>query len=185
MVLVDANQERNYIDCAFPWPAFFALTKGLSYFAVRGIDKFHKLTADEWTALLEEKMTDPSTPDGEIEYSQSSADALGKKHQLALHSLGSAHLSVVKGNGEKELRRVSEASISNGNSTNEERAEVRNVLIRFDEIKDRLQCEQMQLSSNSRYVYARSSGHNVQLTQPDIIAAEVKWVLDSIENSLT
>jgi pimeloyl-ACP methyl ester carboxylesterase len=41
-----------------------------------------------------------------------------------------------------------------------------------------LQLEQLSLSSNSRSVIAEKSGHNVHLTQPEVIADATRWVLD-------
>lgn len=45
---------------------------------------------------------------------------------------------------------------------------------------ERLKRAQLRLSSNARYVRVGDCGHNVVRDRPDVVAEEVKWVLDNV-----
>jgi len=47
-----------------------------------------------------------------------------------------------------------------------------------------LQRDQLKLSKRGRIVFAEKSGHNVDLTEPDLIAEEVKWVLEQLKQKV-
>lgn len=62
----------------------------------------------------------------------------------------------------------------------EQQLAVKESLDRLKELDKRLTKDQMRLSRKSRYVVAESSGHDVQATEPELIAEETKWVLESL-----
>ncbi len=91
--------------------------------------------------------------------------------------MGSAVVSVIKGRNGNLLRRLYDAVVESGHGSVEERVKFSEFLKTFDEKDLELQSEISQLSSNSRFVEAKKSGHDIQLTEPELIAEEVKWVM--------
>lgn len=72
-----------------------------------------------------------------------------------------------------------DAGVAAGNGTEEQRAIVSKMLEGMEEKEDMLQCEQLKLSSVSRFVQLEKPGHLVILEEPEVIAAEVEWVLEA------
>jgi hypothetical protein len=93
--------------------------------------------------------------------------------------LGNKPISVIKGNSAREYQQVYDAGVAAGNGTEEQRAIVAKMIEGMAEKEDMLQREQLKLSSVSRFVHLENPGHLVILEEPEAIAAEVKWVLET------
>ncbi|MCJ1247670.1 hypothetical protein MMC30_004885 [Trapelia coarctata] len=91
--------------------------------------------------------------------------------------------SVIKGNTVRDMRLIAAKAIEKGNGAKELQDEILKILETMDEVEERHQQEQLKLSNCHRFVYAKEGGHNVQLTEPGLIADEVRWVLQTHERS--
>lgn len=111
-----------------------------------------------------------------------------EKVQYARCALGARPLSVVRGNSflEKwsELEAAERGREGGGNlspSSGEGLRVQREMLQLSDEEDERLKKKQLGLSRNSRYVHVPDCGHNVIRDRPDVVAAEVAWVLGNVK----
>jgi hypothetical protein len=104
---------------------------------------------------------------------------LGKKKQFERQLLGNRPISVIKGNATQEYQQVYEAGVAAGNGTEEQRAIVSKMIEGMAEKEDMLQREQLKLSLVSRFVQLEKPGHLVILEEPEAIAAEVKWAMET------
>ncbi|KAH6664059.1 alpha/beta hydrolase [Halenospora varia] len=181
MVLAEASQERQYTLFRVPDENIMAISKGVKESWVTGLKEDSNLSREEWReraiqisngkeATWEEAM-------GFIEVCKT----LEGKRQMEGCVLGDRPLSVVRCHGKRDFERVFEAGVEMGNGTEQQRREFKALLDRWDEADHDLKTEQLKLSRNSRYVHISDCGHNVQLTRPDVVAKEIRWVMDSIE----
>ncbi|MCJ1382094.1 hypothetical protein MMC17_005206 [Xylographa soralifera] len=179
LCLLDTNQERTYIERRIDDELLGVMLDGINYYEVSGMKKSHKLSDEEW-----ETMVNGDGDDGEyaglekVDY-RSSADALAAHKQFDNQILGNYPVSVVRGNTIRELNAVLEAATEKGNGTEDQRAQVSRLFGLFDVLEEKLQREQLRLSSQSRYLFAENSGHNVQVYEPDLVVDEIKWILHS------
>jgi pimeloyl-ACP methyl ester carboxylesterase len=182
-VFVDAAQERS-VEW---WPNLDldAISAGVDPYAARGIKEESVLTEKEWQSWidLEKSGKHQRTSAAELEHYVASGRELGKKLQLEKNPplLGDRPISVIRGDMVRDCVRIYEAGVIAGNGTSEERDRGKKWLDRWPEEDDSNQKAIMKLSTNSRFVRALKSGHLVHFTEPDVIAAEVKWVLDNLE----
>ena len=181
MVFVDANQEKSVAERPFNEGDFMAILGKLDWFAVSGLETDHKLTLGEWQAgkaSNTEKSQAAGTAEGKE--TANSARTLGERKQFDLRVLGDYPVSVIKGDTTRDLRKVFDAGVEAGNITEEYRASKKELVEEMAKIEERHQRELLRLSSCNRYVYAKKSGHNVHMTEPDVVANEIKWVLDML-----
>ncbi|MCJ1289088.1 hypothetical protein MMC34_000620 [Xylographa carneopallida] len=180
LCLLDANQERTYRDRYLDDSLLEAMLEGIDYYEVSGMKKHHRLTDEDLAAMA----VDDAGADGEYvalekkDY-DSSAEALAAHKQFDRQVLGRYPVSVVRANTIRELNAILKAATEKGNGTEEQRAEVTRQLGTFEAAEEKLQREQLRLSSRSRYFYAEHSGHNVQVYAPELVAEEIRWILDS------
>ena len=71
-----------------------------------------------------------------------------------------------------------ETGVAKGNGTEEERSRCREILDGWDEREEELMREQLKLSTKGHYVRTLNSGHNLQMTEPEFVAGEIRWVLE-------
>lgn len=183
MVLVDTSHEETSVggySIRIPKEAKKAVMDGLDYVAVTGLGLTHKYNPEEWEAFLNAEDGSKQGLARELAANESSHLMLKGKRQLDLHILGDRPLSVIQGHRERDFRKLYEAGVAKGNGTKEQQLAVKEALDRMDELDKRLAKDQMRLSRRSRYVVAESSGHEVQATQPELIAEETRWVLESL-----
>jgi hypothetical protein len=97
--------------------------------------------------------------------------------------LADGRLSVIFGNESVDMQKVYDWGVKHGNGTEEAREALRKRLEDMGEIDEEGQREHLRLSSQSRFIYASGVArtHNVHYVQPELIADEVKWVLDGVE----
>jgi hypothetical protein len=104
---------------------------------------------------------------------------LGKKKQIENRILGDKPISVVMGNAAREYRQVYDAGVAAGNGTPEQHAKVAKMMEGMEEKDEMLQREQMKLSSVSRFMKLEEPGSLLILEDPETVAAEVRWVLET------
>ena len=181
LCLVDTNSERTYIDRAVPDFFFKVMMEGIDYYAVTGLNESHNMTNQEWQTLMHAQKGDAYQEYSAMEWQdfQCSSDALAVHRQYERLVLGKYPVSVVKGNTIQDIRKIGDAAIKRGNGTKEQQEEALKIFETFDEKEEKLQRDQLRLSSNSRFVYATKSGHSVHYTEPELIATEIKWILDT------
>lgn len=185
LVFVEANTENSYRIRPEDLVIYLSiLGQGLDLNVVTGLNKRHRLLPAEWAAYTakeskEAKSRRTMAAFAEFADYDRSADILGKKKQLQHGILGNKPVSVIKGEELKDVKLLLDAAIDAGNGTEHERAAIRR-WIGMDQQETELQEEHLRLSRNSTFVHARSSGHDVHLTEPEIIADQVRWVLGGI-----
>ncbi|MCJ1387995.1 hypothetical protein MMC18_000839 [Xylographa bjoerkii] len=178
LCLLDTNQERTYIDRPIDHELLGIMMSGINYSEVIGIKKNDKFSDEEWETMAKGGDDDGEYAGLEIQDFMSSADALAAHKQFEHQVLGNYPVSVVKANTIRELNAILQAATEKGNGTEEQRAQVAKEFGTFDAADEILQREQLRLSSQSRLHVAESSGHNVQIYEPDVVVNEIKWIMD-------
>jgi len=182
MVSVDGSTERQADYFRIPDPNIAAVLGNLSFARVTGLrEEAEKwMTREEWRerAILMSKGMDALAEEGRA--SKEVCETLKGKRQFEKCVLGDKPLSVISASGKRDHERIYEKGVEAGNGTEEQRKEFRKLLDRWD-IERELKEEQLRLSRNSRLVVLEDCGHNVQLTRPDVVAEEIRWVMDSLK----
>ncbi|KAJ5725269.1 catalytic protein [Penicillium malachiteum] len=180
MVLVDAVQERMLFE-TWPDPSIGAVTEGLDYMEVVGLTRDYQLTEVEWAELMAEEASSHHEQQAtrELPYLQVSRGVLAKKQQLLLGRdlLCGQPLSVLRGNSHRDQERMYDRGVAQGLGNEAERAVFRDYLERWDASEEAFQRELLNLSSNVRFSTTTESGHNIQITEPERVADEIRWVL--------
>ena len=177
MVFVDANQEKTFEGYRFPMPYITAVNKNVDYAEVSGLAANQKLR-EEWAAVIktQEDPRHQATEAAEMEGHHGKGTMLAAKKQLENCALGNRAISVIcRADGARDLRMMYDAGVASGNGT-EERRWYAQFLETFG-TKDKLNQEEiLKLSTLHRLVTTTESGHNVQISEPELVADEVKWV---------
>lgn len=183
LVLVDAVQERMQFK-TWPDPSISAVSEGLDYFDVIGLTRNHQLTASEWSEYMDEQLSEKHVRQAnrELPYLQISRCVVEQKRQLepGKNILQGKPLSVLMGNSRRDVELMYAAGVANGKGTEAQRAITRDYLATWDQSEDSFQREFLHMSSLSRLSVATKSGHNVPITEPKLIADEVRWVLQNM-----
>ncbi|KAG4025509.1 hypothetical protein MFRU_056g00230 [Monilinia fructicola] len=182
LVLVDANHETA-LEVLDPDDAnLVAISVGVETYSNMGIEAEHKLTQEEWDALLREKTTEKFKLQGKKENDEYAPSfrtlrnkELGKRQPL----IGDKPVYVIGGMRSRDWSGIYNAGVEKGNGTEEQRSNVRELIRIADKTNEGLMKEFLKLSTKGKLVFAHQSGHFVQLTQPDIVVDGVKWVLDN------
>lgn len=189
LILVDANQPRT--KSVLPWmdPVFAAVQKGLDWVKVQDWDRRTALTASEWEAFLtelhsekhrEQAMRERTEVAASYGACEESMERLRRLRGDFAKPFGKRPICVVKGHADRDLMTAFEAGLARGNGTEEERARYRDLLETWKEKDKVLQSEALGLSSDSRWMEAERSGHDVQLVEPTIIVEAIGWVLNNL-----
>lgn len=184
MVLVDAVQERMLFE-TWPDPSIAAVTAGLDYMEVVGLTHDYRLTDSEWAELMAEEASPHHERQAvrELPCLQISRAVLAQKQQLRPPSQDLLHgkpLSVLRGNSQRDQQRMYDRGVAQGLGTEAQRATFRNYLARWDDSEEAFQRELLNLSSTARFSTTTQSGHNIQITEPERVADEIRWVLRRI-----
>lgn len=181
LVLVDANQERTLQVLDWQDGNLWAVAKDLDWYEATGLNREKKLTEEEWEAYVKDEASSRHQLQAQKEQAEyrASFDVLAAKAQRDRNPplMGDNPVCVVMGRNRNDYERLYKAGVEKGNGTEEEREVYREFLRTWDEKDEGLQREHLKLSTNGKMVIAEESGHNVHLTQPDIIVDAVKWVL--------
>lgn len=183
MVLVDPVQERMMMET---WPdlSIAAVTDGLDYMDVVRLVRDRVLTDEEWDDLMAEENSETHAKQAALEmpFLQVSRGVLSEKEQLVPGKdvMRGKPLSVLGGNSKRDHELLYEAGVAKGGGTDAQRERFRECLARWERCEEEFHRELLNLSSIARYSVTKRSGHNIQLTEPELIADEVRWVLKMI-----
>jgi pimeloyl-ACP methyl ester carboxylesterase len=185
MVFVDANTERSGDgDGNFAAKEVQAIISTLDFHTVLGHHAEHKLTTDEWQAVLaEEKRPEHQAAEqAEMEGVFDSYEDLREVRQFdrVPPILNARPISVLMGNTKRDFQKMYSAGVAAGNGTENERAFMMRLIDGWEERDRDIQGEILKLSSKGRISVAEHSGHSVHLTEPERIVEEVKWVLSNL-----
>ncbi|KAJ5617176.1 catalytic protein [Penicillium hordei] len=185
MVLVDAVQERMLFE-TWPDPSIAAVTAGLDYMEVVGLTRDHRLTESEWAELMAEEASPHHERQAvrELPHLQTSRSVLAQKQQLrpGRDLLHGKPLSVLRGNSLRDQERMYHRGVAQGLGTEAQRATFRDYLAHWDHSEEAFQCELLNLSTTACFSTTSQSGHNIQLTEPERVADEIRWVLQRISS---
>jgi pimeloyl-ACP methyl ester carboxylesterase len=182
MALFDTATERNLEYFQVPDPNIAAVLGNLKVALVTGLRADAKLSRDQWR----QRAIDMARGD---ETAQAEADgdavmevcrALAEKKQLDRQAMGNKPLSIIRCNSARDYERIYAAGVEAGNGTEAQQRAFRRTLDQWDSAMQDLSIDQLRLSSKTHFIYLHDCGHNVQLVRPDVIAGEIKWVLDQV-----
>ncbi|OBT95093.1 hypothetical protein VE01_07395 [Pseudogymnoascus verrucosus] len=186
LVLVDANHETTLPPLKKWLAALKPLGEGLEPYAARGIEAEKQLTQEEWEAFVGDERSEKFQLQAEKEfaaYEPSFPTLQNKELEKKQPLLGGKPVFVIGGKRSWDGVRVYEAGVERGNGTEEERRHLREMIGVVDEENDGLIREHLRLSTRGEIVFARESGHFVQVTQPDVVVGGVKWVVVEVQAS--
>ncbi|KAH8691417.1 Alpha/Beta hydrolase protein [Talaromyces proteolyticus] len=181
MIFIEANQERTLDVLDWRQLALSDLLIGVNSSDVTGISQNHKLTDEEWRIYEDTKGTEKHQRQAALEFAEypNSFSVLKSKSQLHRASpfLGDHPVYVIRGNNKADFEKLLKAGLARGNGGGAKQAEFEEILGTWDEKDQTLQSEILLLSSRSRYIKTEKSGHNIHLTEPELIVESVSWVL--------
>lgn len=186
MVLVDAVDENTNGVIPFHDPDLETIWGEVDYLGISGIRANHRLTEPEWQAFLAEEKRPSYKKQAEKEAAEvvRSEQQLAQRGQLerATPVLGSKPLSVIASREGADYERMAAAGIAEGKGSRAQREKLAKILDRIGEKLETVQREQLGLSLHSNFVQA-ACGHNIQFLQPELIAEQVRWVLDEAKHA--
>lgn len=189
VVFVEANQEHTLQILDWRQADLATIQIGVDGINATGLLYTHRLMAEEWQLYRATESAPKFQKQASLEFIEyaNSFPLLESKHQLQRHPplLGERPVCVIKGDNEADMQKMFDAGVALGNGNAMERAAYQETLRTWDK-KDRgLQRESLSLSVKNRYVEtAKGAGHNVQLTYPEVIVDEVRWVLAHVDADL-
>lgn len=182
VVFVDANHESMPQILNVNDPDLGTISEGVNHYVAKGIAAEHKLTQAEWDALMAEEATEKYVViarQEDDEYNRSfetlRSKRLGEKQPL----LGDKPVCVIGGMRSRDWSGMYKAGVLKGNGSEEQRSRVRALIETADEKSESIMRRHLELSTKSKLVFARKSGHFVQMTQPDVVVEGVRWVLNT------
>lgn len=182
IVLADGSTERQCDYFRLPDPDIDAVLGDLKVAQVTGLRAEARLSRDEWR----ERAIDISRGAAGAQAEANSdtlnifCRTLGEKKQFQNRAMRDRPVSVIRC-GIREYERIYKAGIEAGNGTREQRQAFRRLLDRWPSIDQDLKEEQLQLSTKTHLIYLPECSHNVHLTRPDVVAGEIRWVLDQLD----
>lgn len=182
VVLVDANHESAPLVLDVNDPVLADLFKGVEPYKGMGLEAENVMTEGKWSLFRADEATDKFkailiAEDNEY---RPSFETLRKKGLSAKQPiLDTKPVYVIGGTRSRDWQNMYDHSVARGNGTEEERAHVREMIRTADEKNEGLMKELTKLSTTNKLVFARKSGHFVQLTEPEIVVDGVKWVLEN------
>ncbi|PQE04402.1 alpha beta hydrolase protein [Rutstroemia sp. NJR-2017a BVV2] len=188
LVLVDANHETAPLVMDTNDPILWkSIAAGVEPYAGWGVEAEHKLTKEEWAAFKAAESTEKFKAieqKEDFEQYLPSFETLRKKELSKKQPLlGDKPVYVIGGIRSRDWNGLYKAGVAKGNGTEDERSYVRGLIEGVDAKNESLMKEFLKLSTKSELVWAKESGHFVQLTQPDVVVDGVKWVLDNLATS--
>lgn len=181
MVLVNTVTELMYevFPGEIPSSDMAAMVAGLDWDEITHLREESKLSNQGWQAIL--KSIERSEQASTQEDTRGGGRPLARKRQFQNQALGDWPLSVIRCNSVKDYWLVYKAGLKAGNGTEEQRAGARNYIHMFDLYHEELCAGQLRLSSRNRYRHIADCGHDINVRRPEIIAEEVRWVLEQLE----
>lgn len=181
MVFIEANQERTLEVLDWRQLAQSSLLAGVDGLDATGLAQNHKLTDEEWHIYQTTQNTESYQKQAALEIAEyaNSFPTLKAKSQLHRQPplLGDRPVCVIKGNNKADFEKLLAAGLARGNGDRAKQKAFQDVLRTWDEKDESLQSEILSLSSCTRYIETKNSGHNVQLSEPNLIIESVRWLL--------
>lgn len=178
MVLADGSTERQCDYFRLPDENINAVLGNLKVAHVTGLRADAKLSRDQWRERAIDIGRGAVAAQAEADSYVEVCRTLAEKKQFENRVLGERPLSVIWCNGARDYERIYEKGVEVGNGTPLQRKAFRELLDRWEVIDKELKEEQLQLSLNTHFVHLSDCGHNVHLVRPDIVADEIRWVLE-------
>lgn len=184
VIFVDANTEES--PATYPDENVSAVLGDLDSLRIRS-GTCHKLTNEEWQALLDEEASakHQQTADAEVSFYKASAPVLRERRQLQDNRpslLGDSPVSILQANYAQDLQKIYDAGVAAGNGTETQRGLMRELIAKTNEAEALIQKEMLKLSTRSRFTFIPETGHSIHMERPDAIAEHVQWVLDQLAN---
>ncbi|EEA26900.1 hypothetical protein TMatcc_004816 [Talaromyces marneffei ATCC 18224] len=187
MVFVEANQERTLEVLDWRQLALSSLLAGVNGPDATGISRNHMLTDEEWRIYQDTQNTESHQRQAALEIAEYANTFPVLKAKSQLHRqppfLGDHPVCVIKGNNKADFEKLLKAGLARGNGDSAKQAAFEEILSTWDEKDESLQSETLSLSSKTRYTETKNSGHNIQLSEPDLIISSVNWVLSQAKYS--
>lgn len=184
IVFVDAVTEFSKVreELVSAEPYLPALHKDVDFLPISSLRRDLKLSPEEWAAVQKQDDSARTSVVGAAELKASWGDkpVLMAKKQGENQVLGNRPVSVLAANNAMDLQTRFDAGVAAGNGTEKERAQYRVLIDRMSKEDIDHQKEQLKLSSVGRYTFTETNGHNVQMTDPQLIVDEIRWVLDHV-----
>ncbi|KAL1791751.1 hypothetical protein ACET3X_009502 [Alternaria dauci] len=181
LVLVDANHEIMPQVLDVNDPDLQAISANVNHYIAKGIAAEHKLTQSEWDALMADEATEKYARIARMEDAEYAASfetlrskQLGQRQPL----LGDKPVYVIGGTRSRDWNGMYKAGVAKGNGSEAQRSRVRALISTADEKSASIQKRHLELSTKSKLVFARQSGHFVQMTQPEAVVEGVQWVIN-------
>ncbi|KUL85199.1 hypothetical protein ZTR_08934 [Talaromyces verruculosus] len=187
LVLVDANHETAPLVLDVSDPNLQTIAEGVDFYSGIGVAAEHKLTREEWDAFQNDESTEKhkitAHKEDEEQYAPSFETLRKKELSKKQPIVGDKPVYVIGSLRSRDWTGLYNAGVEGGNGTEEQRSLVRELIRTADEKSESLMNEWLKISTKSKLVFARESGHFIQLTQPDVVVDGVKYVLDNIQAS--
>ena len=186
---IDANSARSW-ERKLNDQDLEVLTEGLPdgafvYPDIVGLTAANRLTAALWEEWIEERM--PPEPwlhgtGGEAAETRGCVDSCKALHRHALlqrHPLTKFPVTVLKGNADKDIHRMIDASEALSGGTKAAHEDLRRRLEGSSELEEDQQWNHLLLTDigTRRFVEAKRSGHWVHITEPDLVIDEVLGIV--------
>lgn len=176
MVFVDTNTERTRGEIEMPMESFGAVAETLDYYEITGLNRHHKIDPEVWASVK----GDSGASEQENAGVEVSMKELAEKKQFERQVMGERPVVVIRGDTPRDMRTFYEAAVKAGKGSEEDRRKILKMVEALEAKDEGLQREQLKLSSRARFVQTEKSGHNVQLTEPEVITAEIEKVLKEV-----
>ncbi|RAL02884.1 alpha/beta fold hydrolase [Aspergillus ibericus CBS 121593] len=180
MVLADGSTERQHELFQDPELDINAVLGDLNFARVTGLRDSAQLSREEWRARAIDIARGREMWAAEGRTLATVCQTLGEKEQYRTQALGTRPLSVIRCRGSLDYRRVYEKGVEAGNGSEKQQKAFWRLLERWDDVDQAMQEEQLRLSGGSRMVYLGQCGHQVHWVRPDVVAQEVRWVMEEI-----
>jgi pimeloyl-ACP methyl ester carboxylesterase len=180
LVLVDANHESMPQILNVNDPDLQAISEGVNHYIAKGIAAEHKLTQAEWDALMAEEATAKYATIArkeDDEYAASFETLRDKRLSERQPLLGDKPVCIIGGMRSRDWNGMYKAGVARGNGSEEQRSRVRVLIETADRKSESIMRRHLELSTKTKLMFARDSGHFIQMTQPDIVVDGVRWVL--------
>jgi len=186
VVFVDANHESMPQVLDVNDPDLQIISESVNHYVAKGIEAEHKLTQAEWDALMADESTEKYAAIArreEDEYARSFDTLQNKLLNDQQPLLDDKPVYVIGGMRSRDWNGMYKAGVARGNGSEEQRSRVRALIKTADEKSESIMRRHLELSTKSKLVFARDSGHFVQMTQPEVVVEGVQWVLNARDGS--
>ncbi|KAJ3111429.1 hypothetical protein HK100_002691 [Physocladia obscura] len=177
IVFLDASTETS-IALSYNQPFVMAVNGNLDFIESTDISQKHKLSDEEWKAVLTEQRRPrhQRTEGAEGNGAKEGPVSIIEKKQLERQILGNHPVSVLRANTPKDIKNMMEAGIAAGNGTEEDIKQYKELVDKWGLSDHEGQSRLLGLSSLARYSYTAENCHNVQMTDPELVVDEIKWI---------